>query len=185
VSLKHLKVADSAAAAASRGTWPEEQKLHTLLSIWRLEMVCCVLFTGSLIAIIMIVWIYGNRPLPVWPYHLIINSLISIYVVVIKASLLFVTAQCIGRLKWRWFEQERPLTNLMKFDDASRGASGSLPLLWTLKGRNVIASCGAFINIAALLVDPFVQQVISSYQCMHAVQDSRATISRTNYFFDE
>ena len=168
---------------------PGEQKPQAwwrieVLSIWWLELVCCFLSAGAFVAIVVTIWTHEGRPLPDWPYHLNINTLIAIYVVILKAALLLVTAQGLGQLKWRWFERERPLDDLTAFDGASRGAWGSLTLLWMLKGRHIIASCGAFITIAALLVDPFAQQVISSYQCMLPVQSSQATIPRTNYFYE-
>jgi hypothetical protein len=119
-------------------------------SIRWLEIRCCLLFIGAFFAIIATIWIYEGRPLPEWPYHLIVNTLISIYVVILKGALL-VTAQGIGQLKWPWLKREHPLNHFSKFDDASRGAWGSLTLLWMLKGRHIIASCGAFITVAALL----------------------------------
>lgn len=168
---------------------PGEQKPEAwwrieVLTIWWLEVVCCFLFVGAFVAIFATIWTHEGRPLPEWPYHLTINTLIAIYVVILKAALLLVTAQGLGQLKWQWFERERPLNHLTTFDEASRGAWGSLTLLWMLKGRHMIASCGAFITVAALLVDPFAQQVISSYQCMLPVQSSQATIPRTNFFYE-
>jgi hypothetical protein len=118
---------------------------------------CSFLSAGAFVAIFVTVWTHEGRPLPDWPYHLTINTLIAIYVVVLKAALLLVTAQGLGQLKWRWFERERPLNHLTAFEDASRGAWGSLTLLQMLKGCHIIASCGAFITLAALLVDPFAQ----------------------------
>jgi hypothetical protein len=49
-----------------------------------------------------------------------------------------------------------------------------------LKQRDTIASCGAFITVAALLIGPFAQQVISTYECQSEAPFSHATIHRTN-----
>nr|KAK5451168.1 hypothetical protein LTR18_001185 [Exophiala xenobiotica] len=154
--------------------------IFKILSIWWLEMICCAIFMGAFLAIVATIYSYQGRPLPEWPYHLTVNTLIAIYVVILKAALLLVTAQGIGQLKWRWFERERPLIHLADFDDASRGVWGSLTLLWMLKARYTIASCGAFITVAALLIDPFAQQVISTYECQLEAPSSHATIPRTN-----
>ena len=153
-----------------------------VFSIWWLEMICSAIFCGALIAIAATVYSYEGRPLPEWPYHLTINTLIAIYVVILKAALLLVIAQGLGQLKWRWFDRERPLSDLTSFDDASRGAWGSLSLLWTLKGRHIVASCGALVTVAALFIDPFAQQVISTTQCTTDVQSSQAMIPRTNFY---
>jgi hypothetical protein len=143
-------------------------------------MICCAIFVGAFLAIVATIYSYQGRPLPEWPYHLTVNTLIAIYVVILKAALLLVTAQGIGQLKWRWFERERPLIHLADFDDASRGVWGSLNLLWMLKARYIIASFGAFITVAALLIGPFAQQVISTHECQSEVPSSYATIPRTN-----
>jgi hypothetical protein len=153
-----------------------------VFSIWWLEMICSAIFCGALVAIVATIYSYEGRPLPEWPYHLTINTLIAIYVVILKAALLLVTAQGLGQLKWRWFDRVRPLSDLTSFDDASRGAWGSLSLLWTLKGRHIMASCGALVTVAALFIDPFAQQVISTIPCTTDVQSSQATIPRTNFY---
>ena len=175
------KPEDFNATRQPSGASPEYGTLE-VFSIWWLEMVCCAIFTGAFLAILTTIYSFEGRPLPEWPYHLTINTLIAIYVVILKAALLLVTAQGLGQLKWQWFERERPLNHLTKFDDASRGPWGSLILLWTLKARHIIASCGAIITVAALLIDPFTQQVVSSYQCIMPVQSSQASIPKTNYF---
>ena len=171
--------ADTARDPSTRSS---DTGIFEVFSIWWLEMVCCAIFSGAFLAIVATIYSYEGRPLPEWPYHLTINTLIAIYVVILKAALLLVTAQGLGQLKWRWFDRDRPLKHLTNFDAASRGALGSLTLLWMLKGRHIIASCGALITVAALLIDPFAQQVISTYQCMLDVQSSQATIPRTNLF---
>jgi hypothetical protein len=59
-----------------RDKWPE------LLRIWYLELLCCMLFTGALVAAVVTIYPYEGRQLPQWPYRLTINSLISIYIVI-------------------------------------------------------------------------------------------------------
>lgn len=176
---KHMdtRTHEQAPDAARRA--PESSPRHGILgvfSIWWPEMVCCAVSTGAFLAVVATIYSYQGRPLPEWPYHLTINTLIAIYIVVLKATLLFVAAQGLGQLKWLWFERERPLDHLADFDNASRGAWGSMKLLWMLKGRCTTASCGAFITVAALLADPFAQQVISTYQCHSNMQSTYATI---------
>jgi Protein of unknown function (DUF3176) len=52
---------------------------------------------------------------------LTINTLISVYIVILKAALLLVAAEGLSQLKWTWFGVSRPLMDLVSFDDASRG----------------------------------------------------------------
>lgn len=150
--------------------------------IWWLELLCCMLFVGALVAVVATIRPFQGRPLPQWPYHLSINSLISIYIVILKSSMLLVAAEGLSQLKWRWFERDRPLKDLVNYDDASRGPWGSLTLLWRLRGRQLVSSCGAFITVAALIIDPFAQQVIATYDCRIPAESIVATIPRTNNY---
>lgn len=103
---------------------------------WWLELLCCFLTIGALLAIMATVLPYEGRPLPNWPYNLSINSLISIYVVILKAAMSVVLAEGLGQLKWTWFRKTRPLTDIARFDEASRGSIwGSILLLFSLNLR--------------------------------------------------
>ena len=64
-----------------------------LLQEWWLEIICGLLAVGALFAILATVYPYNGRPLPQWPYGLSINSLIAIYVVILKATMLLVVTQ--------------------------------------------------------------------------------------------
>lgn len=152
------------------------------LRIWWLELLCCILFVGALAAVVVTIYPYEGRPLPQWPYRLSINSLISVYIVILKAAMLLVAAEGLSQLKWTWFGQYRPLKDLVSFDNASRGPWGSLNLIWRLRGRQFVSRCGAFITVAALIIDPFAQQVISTYDCNILAESGLATIPRTNNF---
>jgi Protein of unknown function (DUF3176) len=154
------------------------------LRIWWTELLCCVLFIGAFVAIVLTIRPYEGRPLPQWPYQLSINSLISIYIVILKASMLLVAAEGLSQLKWRWFDHGRPLKDLLSYDNASRGPWGSLTLMWTLRGRQLVSSCGAFITVAALIIDPFAQQVIATYACRIPAESIIATIPRTSNYHE-
>jgi hypothetical protein len=81
---------------------PKDKFHHSLLSessflgilrVWWLEILCCFLVIGASLAIVATIYPYRDRPLPQWPYNLSINSLVSIYVVVLKAAMLLVLAE--------------------------------------------------------------------------------------------
>jgi Protein of unknown function (DUF3176) len=97
------------------------------LEIWWLELSSCALFVAALAAVVITIYPYEGRPLPQWPYHLTINSLISVYIVILKAAMLLVAAEGLSQLKWTWFSQSHPLSDLLSFDNASRGPWDLLP----------------------------------------------------------
>jgi hypothetical protein len=158
------------------------RKRFELLRTWWLEFLSCALFAGALVGLIFTIRPYEGRPLPQWPYRLTINSLIAVYTVILRAPMLFVAAEGLSQLKWRWFDRDRPLKDLLHFDNASRGPWGCLNLLWRLRGSQLVSSCGAFISIAALIIDPFTQQIIATYDCRMPDEGTPATIPRTNDF---
>lgn len=149
---------------------------------WSSELVACTLVLAIMFAIVGILYPCQDSPLPQLPYNISINSLIAMLIVIIKAGMLFVTAEGLSQLKWAWFKTKHPLSDLSSYDSASRGPWGSTRLLLTLRGRHWVASLGACVTIAALVIDPFAQQVIRYYDCTIISQNANASIPRTNMY---
>jgi hypothetical protein len=97
-----------------------------------------------------------------------------------KTSILLVTAEGLSQLKWTWFSKARSLNDVVTFDIASRGPSGAIALLLSLKLKHLLASIGAFITVLALATDPFAQQIIRYHDCMQNITDAAASIPRKN-----
>ena len=150
---------------------------------WWMEIGACVLSLVALIAIVGTLQPHQGKPLPQWPYQVSVNTLISVYVVVLKVAILLVTAEGLGQLKWRGFQRDRPLDDLVKYDQATRGPLGALSLLWHLRLRHPLSSAGALIAVVVLAVDPFTQQIIHYYDCSVPMVGLQATVSRTNAHF--
>lgn len=64
-----------------------------------------------------------------------IFPILSILSTIMRACMLLPVATCIGQLKWSWFRSRRRLVDVERFDEASRGITGSLVLLWTVRFR--------------------------------------------------
>ena len=149
---------------------------------WWMEMSACLLFNTALVAIIATLYPHQGKPLPDWPYRLSVNTLVSIYGVVLKGTILLVTAEGLGQLKWRWLQDDRPLGDLVNYDQATRGPIGALTLLWRLRLRHPLSSVGALLTLVVLAVDPFTQQIIHYYECSVPMSGLLATIPRTNIY---
>ncbi len=149
---------------------------------WWMEISACFLFSMALVAITATLHPLQGEPLPKWPYQISVNTLISIYVVVLKGTVLLVTAEGLGQLKWRWLQNNRPLEDLVKYDQATRGPLGALNLLWRLRLRHPLSSAGALISFVILAVDPFTQQIIHYYDCSVPMNGLQATIPRANFY---
>ena len=149
---------------------------------WWLEIGACFLFLVSIGAVIATLHPHQGKPLPKWPYHLSVNTVISIYVVILKSTILLVATEGLGQLKWKWLKRSRPLQDLVQYDDATRGPLGAFGLLWRLRLRHLLSSTGALIILLVLVIDPFTQQVIRYYDCGVLVGGVNGTIPRTNVY---
>ncbi|KAI1609121.1 hypothetical protein EDD37DRAFT_653268 [Exophiala viscosa] len=178
----------SKTAFMRRSTRKMHEFSHTVMQFldnWWMEILSCVAIIVALMAIILTANAYRDQPLPKWPHGLSINTLISIYVAILKAARALILGKGLSHLKWTWFGMTRPLKDLGAYDDASKGPLGSIQLLYILYGRDVISCVAALIVVAATVLDPVAQQVFRYYNCQRSDPantntSSNATIPRTN-----
>ena len=116
-----------------------------------------------------------------WRLSINLNTLISILADILKAALLLIAAEIISQTKWDWFaSRPRPLTDLQKFEDASRSVLGSFMLLF-IAPRNMLAMTAAAITILSLAIGPFVQQAAQTVPCTRTMQGTNASLPAAQY----
>ena len=95
-----------------------------------------------------------------------------------SAALILPISEAIGQLKWAWFQGKtsKDAYDFEIFDKASRGAWGSLLLLFRTKGRS-LAAFGAFLTLLLLAIDTFFQQVTNLPE--HWMLNGEGFITRT------
>ncbi|KAL8737922.1 MAG: hypothetical protein Q9181_001227 [Wetmoreana brouardii] len=148
---------------------------------WTVELLAFVVSFASLIAIILILRHYDGHSQPDWPHNITLNSVLSWFTTLFKASLLVPVAACFGQASWAHYRSSpRPLTDLAIYDSASRGPMGSMQLLWYFRAKHV-ASIGAIATVLALGVDPIVQQTLS-IKADVVISTNSATIGRAQSF---
>lgn len=92
------------------------------LRTWILEILNSFLLLIAVSAIVATLCIHDGQPLPQWPFDITINAMLSIYAVVLNASMAFILTSCIGQSQWRWFNtSSRSLKDLVLFHDAGQG----------------------------------------------------------------
>ena len=155
---------------------------YNFLRHWWLETGACFISLGAIVAVVATLYPHQGKPLPQWPYNLSVNTILSIYMTILKGTVLTVTAEGIGQSKWQWFQASRPLDDLVRFDAATRGPLGAIALLWRLKTRDILSSVGALVAILILLVDPFTQQIVRYYDCNVAMAQVEASVPRTQIY---
>ncbi|KAI1203492.1 hypothetical protein F5X97DRAFT_318144 [Nemania serpens] len=157
---------------------------HESLHHWYSEVLSLASSAIALIAIVVTLYPRDLSPVPDWPYKISVNALLSVYVLVFKAALLYPVAAALGQLKWLWYRKEQPLIDLDVYDQASRGPLGSFKFFWSLALRSQLGAVGAIVTILIVLVDPFTQQLLEYYDCQPKLEGLQASISRTEYWSD-
>lgn len=102
---------------------------------------------------------FDQRALPDWPLRPMLNTFLAFFSLLTKAAFMIPVSAAISSSQWLYFLQYRPLCEFYPFDQASRGAWGSLALLWKVKHRH-LTSIGAFITIISTLTSPITQLAI-------------------------
>lgn len=151
-------------------------RLHALDS-WFYECAAMAFSVGCLVALAVMLGIYDGKEIPRLPYNITLNALISVLSTAAKSSLLFAIAGIIGQIKWAWFTERRELSDMQKFDDATRGPWGALMLLCS-RSKRPLASLGAAITILALAYDTFLQQLVRYPVIYQSVPSDEATTKK-------
>lgn len=127
---------------------------------WLLEIISWLLSASCMAAIIIVLFVLKNKPVPNWPLGLTLNAYITVLSRVACAALLLPASEALGQLKWSWFQGDsKKMWDFEIFDNASRGPWGSFLLLVRTKGKS-LAAIGAAVTIFAMALDPFFQQVV-------------------------
>lgn len=102
---------------------------------WLMESLSWVICALSIIAIVIILRVYDQKRLPQWPLSITINTAISVFATISQMTMLEPVTESISQLKWIWFtKRAQQLSDFDAFDQASRGAWGSLLFIAKLRG---------------------------------------------------
>ncbi|EGX96760.1 hypothetical protein CCM_01418 [Cordyceps militaris CM01] len=156
-----------------------------ILRVWTWEPLSLLASSAAFAAIVAVLRVYENKPLSSWKAPVSINTVVSILSTVFKGLLVTPISNGISQLKWLSFaETSQPFVHMDTYDEASRGAWGSLLFLaQQLRGKrlSLIASLGAFIALITLITDPFSQATVSINSCTLA-SPQQASIPRFNNY---
>jgi hypothetical protein len=63
------------------------------LKPWWTELIACVVVLLAIMALVLTLAIHQNQPLPNWPFGISVNSLVSIFVVILKGGMLLILSE--------------------------------------------------------------------------------------------
>ncbi|KAH0437131.1 hypothetical protein CcaCcLH18_03999 [Colletotrichum camelliae] len=142
-------------------------KLATLRA-WTFELLALVTSVTSFAAIIVLLKLYDRLPQPSFSFDISISTLIALFTTALRASMMFTIAEVVGQSKWSWMAKPHPVRHIEYFDNAGRGAWGSLRFLFFSWTQEVVpcpiptAMC-AMIVVASYAIGPFSQQAVKTY----------------------
>ncbi|KAF4466235.1 hypothetical protein FALBO_6904 [Fusarium albosuccineum] len=151
---------------------------------WSLELALLLLAAGLLATLFAILYTHDHHEMPNWDNSnngITLNALVALLATIYRAALGYVALQVMAQLKWNWVTaQFRPMRDVQRFDDASRGAWGSIQLLPVVALRQPLALATITIVVASLAMGPITQQTIQTYYCSKVVAAQTAAISVAN-----
>lgn len=108
-------------------SWYSDWWLPEILG-WIISLLCMV-------AIIVVLNQFDNRPLPVWSYGITLNTVISILATIAKIAFMLPITEGISQLKWTMYtsKQSRTLSDFDDVDQASRGLFGSARVIFAAR----------------------------------------------------
>lgn len=116
---------------------------HMVHKFWIIEALSGGFALTVFVGIITLMWTYDGHTygtasmvaqtakmerLPIFPILALLSA-------IMRGAMLLPVATALGQLKWSWFRTSNRLADLERFDEASRGITGSLVLLWTVRFR--------------------------------------------------
>ena len=111
---------------------------------WIFELGALAINYMAMLALVIVLKVCENKPLPRWPGHITLNAFISVTSTIMKSAIAVPITASISQMKWIWFKQRSAVRGMQVFDEASRGPLGALKLLFS-KYVLSFASLGALI----------------------------------------
>ncbi|KAF6830870.1 hypothetical protein CPLU01_07059 [Colletotrichum plurivorum] len=140
-----------------------------------------VVSAAAFLTIVAVLYKLDGELQPELAYDLNVNTLIAIFSVMLRATLLFVMAEVIGQSKWLWLKPARSLRDLKYFHDAGQGAGGSSRFLF-FSWKPILTIAGVFVIIASYVIGPFSQQAAKTYFCQKKVEGGTARIAVAEWY---
>lgn len=106
---------------------------------WKLEILSWIGSLCFFIAIIVLLKVLNNRPLPDLQYGITPNAILGLLATLGQALLISPVSSALGQMKWLQALEKRPMDNFETLDKASRGPLGSTLLIAGRKSGYVIS----------------------------------------------
>lgn len=111
-----------------------------ILKAWYPELLWVAFDIALLIALVITLAEFNDKPMPKWKLGLTLNTVVAILSTVSRAMTIIPLVEAMSQLKWNWFaSKQRQLRDVYLFDQASRGPWGAMVLIFKTRGRYAIS----------------------------------------------
>lgn len=123
----------------SQSVVKERRLRHSVIS-WAPEIVWCFSAIVVFIALVILLQFFDYQLRPDLPLGLTLNTLVALLATACRFMTAVPIEEGISQLKWNWMAaRQRPLHDLYKFDQASRGPIGSMRLIPIMRGKYAVS----------------------------------------------
>ena len=153
---------------------------------WLWEIIASIVSIIFLASIFIVFYHYDNQPLDNWSLTWRFTSVVSFITTIAQISMLIPITAGISQLKWLWYNEKHSLADIEKFDQAARGPSGAVFLIFSYPFKWVsdfnsfqrlllpcwenghwenprqLASFGAFLTVVTVIFHTLIQNAISN-----------------------
>ncbi|PSR99076.1 hypothetical protein BD289DRAFT_479663 [Coniella lustricola] len=156
---------------------------HRFFQGWALQLASALVGILCFVALLVIATNIHGKRLSSWTLPITPNAVVSILSTVSQATIVYAASEAISQLKWiDLAKRSSKLRHLQIFDDASRGAWGSLKFFWLGRQSSVLAYVSSLIIICSLAVSPLSQQILSYPQRSTLVTGIYSSVPRSQAY---
>lgn len=122
----------------SNGRGRSKINIRGMVRDWAMEILWSVLGVVFLAIIVVLLAKFDGKPIDglSLPSGVTLNTVIAFLATICRTVSVIPIMEGISQLKWNWFASvQRPVKDLLVFDQASRGPWGSLRMIVTIRGR--------------------------------------------------
>jgi hypothetical protein len=154
---------------------------------WLLEIFSMITSVCSTLALAILLFKAQDKPLNDWTVHIReqsiqLNVWISTLTTIVRVTLLLSVSACISQGKWLHLVKQSKLQVMEVYDEASRGALGSLKMILHVKTYLGLSTLAAVITVLALGMGPLAQQVVFYSQGYQNISDDSVSFSYTHRY---
>ncbi|CAL8584814.1 hypothetical protein XPA_010398 [Xanthoria parietina] len=139
---------------------------------WKWELTAWLVAAVSLVSLIIVFAVYGDKPLREWGADITPATTVAILSQVGQTAILAPVTACICQSMWSWLDEEsrvahqananghQPrLITMQRYDDGSRGPISSLILLWQ-RPDALLVWLGTINTLLIIIFGSFAQQAL-------------------------